>query len=152
MEVVILRVCRGWAAAVTWGHSSSYRNRKPQGEQVRNWEGIYYDEAKTTKATVVQAEAQEDGQGQGHYIIRKAWLWPENTSVVCPVMADSVTLWPVACQASLSVGILQARIWAWIALSSSRGSSQPRDRTQVSCISPLKTDSLSLSHQESWQH
>jgi len=31
--------------------------------------------------------------------------------------------------------ILQARILEWIAISSSRGSSQPRDRTHVSCIS-----------------
>ena len=34
----------------------------------------------------------------------------------------------------LSVGILQARILGWIAMSSSREFSQPRDRTQVSFI------------------
>ena len=32
-------------------------------------------------------------------------------------------------QAPLSIGILQARILEWVAVSSSRGSSQPRDRT-----------------------
>ena len=31
-------------------------------------------------------------------------------------------------------GILQARILEWVAMPSSRGSSQPRDRTQVSYI------------------
>ena len=31
-------------------------------------------------------------------------------------------------------GILQKRIMEWVAISSSRGSSQPRDRTHVSCI------------------
>ena len=31
-------------------------------------------------------------------------------------------------------GILQARILEWVAVPFSRGSSQPRDRTQVSCI------------------
>ena len=30
-------------------------------------------------------------------------------------------------------GILQARILEWVAIPFSRGSSQPRDRTQVSC-------------------
>jgi len=30
-------------------------------------------------------------------------------------------------------GIFQARILEWVAISSSRGSSQPRDQTQVSC-------------------
>ena len=31
-------------------------------------------------------------------------------------------------------GILQVRILEWVALLFSRGSSQPRDQTQVSCI------------------
>ena len=39
----------------------------------------------------------------------------------------------VACQL-LCHGILQARILAWVAISFSRGSSQPRDWTWVSCI------------------
>ena len=38
-------------------------------------------------------------------------------------------------QASLFMGILQARILEWIAMPSSRGSSQARDRTQVSHVS-----------------
>ena len=32
------------------------------------------------------------------------------------------------------LGILQARILEWLAISNSRGSSQPRDQTYVSCI------------------
>ena len=35
---------------------------------------------------------------------------------------------------SILHGILQARILEWVAFPFSRGSSQPRDRTQVSCI------------------
>ena len=34
----------------------------------------------------------------------------------------------------LQAGILQARILEWVAFPFSRGSSQPRDQTQVSCI------------------
>ena len=45
-----------------------------------------------------------------------------------------VTSWTVARQASLSMGILQARILERVAISSSRGSSQPRDHSRVSCI------------------
>ena len=37
-------------------------------------------------------------------------------------------------QALLTMGILQARILEWVAMPSSRGSSQPRDQTQVSQI------------------
>ena len=49
------------------------------------------------------------------------------------VMSDSATPWPVARQAPLSMGSLKARTLSGL-LSFSRGSSQPRDRTQVSCI------------------
>ena len=48
-----------------------------------------------------------------------------------------VTLWTVAHQAPLSVGILQARILKWVAMPSSRASPLPRGRThipQVFCI------------------
>ena len=37
-----------------------------------------------------------------------------------------VTLWTVACEAPLSMGILQARILDWVAMPSSRESSQFR--------------------------
>ena len=50
------------------------------------------------------------------------------------VMSDSVTPWTVAHQTLLSTGILQARILEWVAMPSSRGSSQPGDQTQVPCI------------------
>ena len=48
-------------------------------------------------------------------------------------------------------GIFQARILEWVAISSSRGSSCPRDQTHLSCLCPLpwKVDSLHLSHLES---
>ena len=41
--------------------------------------------------------------------------------------------WSAAHQAPLSMGILQAKILEWLAMPSSRGSSKPRDQTQVSC-------------------
>ena len=44
------------------------------------------------------------------------------------------TLWTVAHQAPLSMRILQERILEWVAIPSSRGSSWPRDWTQVSHI------------------
>ena len=31
-------------------------------------------------------------------------------------------------------GILQARVLEWVAISFSRGSSQPRDQTRISCV------------------
>ena len=45
-----------------------------------------------------------------------------------------VTLWTVAPQAPLSMGILQARILEWVVIPSFRGSSQPGDRISVSFV------------------
>ena len=41
-------------------------------------------------------------------------------------------------------GILQARILVWVAISSSRGSSQPRDQTHIFCLLHWQADSLPL--------
>ena len=56
---------------------------------------------------------------------------PCASSQVCPALCD-----PVDCsRPGPSVrGILQARMLEWVAMPSSRGSSRPRERTQVSCI------------------
>ena len=62
--------------------------------------------------------------------------WPQTLTHVCvlsrSVVSDSVTPWTAAHQAPLAMGILQARILEWVAMPSSVGSFQPRDRTQVS--------------------
>ena len=54
-----------------------------------------------------------------------------------------MTPWTVAHQASLSVGVLQARILEWVAMPSSRGSFQPKNRTKDwTQVSTLQADSL----------
>ena len=58
-----------------------------------------------------------------------------------PVVSESLRLHD---QAPLSMRILQTRILEWVAMPSSRGSSQTRDQTQVSC-----TVGDHLSHQGS---
>ena len=54
--------------------------------------------------------------------------------LVAQLCLTIATLWILACQTPLSMGILQASIVKWVAMPSSRGSFQPRDQTQVSCI------------------
>ena len=50
---------------------------------------------------------------------------------VCPTLCDPMN----RSLPGFSVhGILQARILEWVAMPTSKGSSQPRDRTLVSCI------------------
>ena len=50
---------------------------------------------------------------------------------LCPTLCD-----PMDCSlpGSSVHGIPQARLLEWVAVPFSRGSSQPRDQTQVSCI------------------
>ena len=62
----------------------------------------------------------------------KLLSWSESESEVtqsCPTLCDPVDCRPPG---SSIHGILQARILEWVAISFSRGSSWPRDRTQVS--------------------
>ena len=58
---------------------------------------------------------------------------------VCVCLLSCIQLfatpWTVACQAPLSIGILQTRILECVAISSSRGSSWPRDWICLSCVS-----------------
>ena len=55
--------------------------------------------------------------------------------------------WTVAYQAPLSIGFFQAVVLEWIAISFSRGSSQPRDQTRFSLI--VNKHYYHLSHQGS---
>ena len=63
---------------------------------------------------------------KGFGIVNKA----EMSLQLCPVICNPMDCSPPG---SSVHGILQARILEWVAISFSKGSSQPRDRTQVSC-------------------
>ena len=66
----------------------------------------------------------------------------------CSVAQSFLTLgtpWTVAHQTPLSMGVFQAGILEWVTIPFSRGSSQPRNWTQVSWVTG---DSLLLGHQE----
>ena len=67
--------------------------------------------------------------------IKKRWQeYTESESEVaqsCPTLCD-----PMDCSLpGFSVhGVFQARVLEWVAIAFSRGSSRPKDRSQVSCI------------------
>ena len=66
---------------------------------------------------------------------------------VCPLSRVQlfVTPWTIAHQAPVH-RIFQARILEWVAISSSRGSSQPRDQKYLLCLLHWQVDSLPLNH------
>ena len=62
---------------------------------------------------------------------REAWM----------LQSMLLTLWTVASQVPLSMGFFQARILVWVAISSSRGSSNPTIKHVASAASALQADS-----------
>ena len=70
---------------------------------------------------IMSWHSQGRGACMGAHLFNRVWLWD---------------LWIVCSPSGCSVhGIFQARILEWVAFSSSRGSSQTRDQTHLSCIS-----------------
>ena len=100
------------------------------------------------------AEGLHGGEGEGQRVSGRSssrslggWgaFWKRKSELRLPSSAPTfvcarslshvrffVTSWTVAHQAPLSMGILQARILEWVAISSLRESSPPRDQTRVS--------------------
>ena len=60
-------------------------------------------------------------------------FWHTQKDTFCSVVSDFATPWTVACQVSLSMWF-PGKNTGWVAISFSRGSSWPRDRTWVSLI------------------
>ena len=65
---------------------------------------------------------------------------------MCLVMFNIFNLLDCSPQSSSVHGIFQARILEWVAISSSRGSSQPRDQICISVSPTLQGASLPWSH------
>ena len=79
--------------------------------------------------------------------------FPSLKKNLCCAMLSCIQLfatpWMQSPPGSSVHGILQARILEWVAISSSRGSSQPRNWTQVSCVSCIGREILY--HHATWE-
>ena len=95
------------------------------------------------------------GQGRGEKL-RTSQLWKENDFIswhllvcACSVAQSCLILcdpMDYSLPGSSVRGILQARTLEWVAMTSSRGSSQPGDQTCISCI-----DRQILYHWATWE-
>ena len=68
---------------------------------------------------------------------------------VCAQFVSLSDLMDYSPQGSSVHGVLQARILEWVTIAFPRGSSQPRDQTQVSCISCIGR--WVLYHSATWE-
>ena len=64
------------------------------------------------------------------------WIWWIRQNSVCAMLSFVAQLFLTLCDPMdcSPPGSVQARILEWVVMPSSRGSSRPRDQTQVSCI------------------
>ena len=85
-----------------------------------------------TAVTTIYALILYQAQRLSHSINREVWPFE---SVTRSIVSDSATPQECGPPGSSVRGILQARILEWVAMPSSRGSSQPRDQTRVCCTS-----------------
>ena len=118
--------------------------------------GLSHDPA---GCTTLSPLLRQEGSWQQHHVetIRQAtWQSYQDTRGRAYVPAKSLQSCPTLCDpmdcsppGSSVHGLLQARILEWVAMPSSRGPSQPSDRTSVSLAPALQADSLLLSHQGS---
>ena len=86
-----------------------------------------------------RGEKEGEGTEEEHsfFLHLHPWVWSCISEKQVTVAQPCLTLHdPVDCSlpGSSVHGVLQARILGWVAIPFSRGSSQPRDPTQVSCI------------------
>ena len=105
------------------------------GDIEKEGEGIWY---KTGKKQTKKPKAQQTNKKTHSRTKQGEKTWISNTLCCCCLVAKSCpTLFdPVGCRppGSSVHGIFQARKLEWVVISFSRGSSQPRDWTCVSCI------------------
>ena len=93
---------------------------------------------------VLQEAGPEDevGNGGGGGVPSRFWSLQVPSQLLhsqlcaCMLRGFSLTPWIAAHQAPLSMGFSRQEYWSgWVTMPSSRGSSPPRDRTCVSCVS-----------------
>ena len=114
----------------TLGHACTQKDEAQKGSSVLSEQFV-----SLTSQTNCKTAIYTDSMERSKSLVIYSYL---TSSLCCAQSLSYVQLfvipWTVACQAPLSMGILQAGILEWVAMPSSRGSSQPRYQTQVSCI------------------
>ena len=125
--------------------AASRKGRKPSptkkfqtkqfGTQEMKWVGeatkLIKLQAKAQRGTFGRQERKPETENLSLLSLQKKERKESEVAQSCPTLCD-----PVDCSLSGSSvhGILQARGLEWVAISISRGSSRPRDRTRVSHI------------------
>ena len=118
------------------------------GKQSKQWQTWFSWAPKSLQMLTSTVKVENACSLEGKLWAVWKWKWSRS------VLSDS--LGPVDCSPPSSSihGILQARILEWVAISFSRGSSRPRDRTQVSQIAGRRFNLCTTreAHEQCRQH
>ena len=132
MPLLYLLLCINW---LPWTNNQAPGFHLPQFP--KSFHFVLPKCLQTRCACLTQGTWQSRASKSLHWLfllINCLWRWKCCAEVSCSVMSDCCD--PMDCSPPDSSvhGILQARTLEWVAISFSRGSSQPRDQTQVSRI------------------
>ena len=114
-EQGIMDLCWGWG-----------RRKHPYREGDLKEQGWEWEHREVETWLLGLSPPLLDGENGKHRALRYC-----EVAQSCPTLCDPIVRNPPG---SSIHGILQARVLEWVAISFSRGSSQPRDQTQLSCI------------------
>ena len=114
---------KSWLIGKNLDGGKDWRQKEKRVQKMRWWDSI----TNSTDMNLSKFQEILKDRGAWHSAVHGVAKWTE-----VKVTQSSPTLcYPMDYTVH---GILQARILEWVAVSFSRGYSQPRDRTQVSCI------------------
>ena len=136
------------ASLLGWVESYEEKDMVPALEGVKCWFWVISGAFHLVLLTSSLSEAFRINSKRPKVYLECKWVWaleilgmswsqdakcPTCTRLSLSHVRLFVTPWTIACQAPLSMEFFQARIVKWVAMPTFRGSSQPRDRTWVSC-------------------
>ena len=126
--------------ACSWQHKARFQQGKVKGLYLKCWQwepDLHQSWRKSTirgmKASGMSVCTQRTPETQeaGEELKNGFWAWRQNESERTWKLLSHVQLFATV---YIVHGILQPRILEWVAFPFSRGSSQPRDWTRISCI------------------
>ena len=128
-EYIIINICLELCCGSLSQKDSDFLKKNFQIQNISEGVNLFRAVRRDNEDTANAVDQPSDRPGRSDSFVGCGW-WCIN----CLVMSDSCNPMDWSLPGSSVRGILQASILEWVAISFSRGSSRPKNRTQFSCI------------------